>query len=391
MNPVLAHRMMITLVAGEASGDQLGAALIRAVRVHHPDAHFNGIGGPLMQAEGMDCWWDCSELSVMGLFEVIRHIPRLVKLRRQLLDRVLEQQPDVYIGIDAPDFNLGVEKRLKQRSIAVIHYVSPTVWAWRPGRVKTIARATERVLCLFPFEPRYYRDQPVLTDYTGHPMADLIPLRNDAATARQTLGVTSNGPIIALLPGSRMGEVEKLTTPMLEAAQILANKYPDVHFIVPAASTGIKGYLATELRNYPTVRCQLFNNRGKAVMTAADVVVCASGTATLEVMLVNRPMVVCYRLAASTYALVKTFNLIKSRFFALPNILASEQLVPELLQQEVTGERIAHEVSRWLEETHSREALSKRFDQLHRELRTDAAATAANAVLQHLSQKPGPP
>ncbi len=378
--------LSITLVAGEASGDQLGAALIRAIRVRHSETRFTGIGGPLMQAEGMDCWWNCSELAVMGLFEVIKHVPRLVRLRRQLIARVLGLQPDVYIGIDAPDFNLGVEKRLKARSIPVIHYVSPTVWAWRPGRVKTIARATERVLCLFPFEPRYYRDQAILTDYTGHPMADQIPLQSDAETARYELGVETIGTYIALLPGSRMSEVEKLTTPMLDAAQTLAKQHPGITFLVPAASLAIAEYFETELRKYPVIDCQVFTGRGKKIMAAANVVVCASGTATLEVMLINRPMVVCYRLAGSTYALVKWFKLVKSRFFALPNILASEPLVPELLQHEVTGKRIAKEVSRWLDEPDSRDALTKRFDQLHRELRTDAETTAAGAVLQHISQ-----
>ncbi len=378
---------MLTLVAGEASGDQLGAALIRAIHTNHPDTRFAGIGGPLMQAEGMDCWWDCSELSVMGLFEVIKHIPRLLKLRRQLVARVLGLQPDVYIGIDAPDFNLGVEKRLKARAIPVIHYVSPTVWAWRPGRVKTIARATERVLCLFPFEPRYYREQAVLTDYTGHPLADQIPLQNDAGSARHALGIETNGPTIALLPGSRMGEVEKLTAAMLDAAQILAKQHPNATFLMPAASSTIGEYFESELHKYPTVNCQVFANRGKVVMAAADVVVCASGTATLEVMLINRPMVVCYRLAGPTYALAKWFRLVKSRFFALPNILASEPLVPELLQHEVTGQSIAKEVSRWLDQPESRDALTKRFDQLHRELRTDAAASAARAVMQHISHQ----
>ena len=376
---------MITLVAGEASGDQLGAALIRAIHVSHPETRFTGIGGPLMQAEGMDCWWNCSELSVMGLFEVLKHVPRLVNLRRRLIERVLGLQPDVYIGIDAPDFNLGVEKRLKARSVPVIHYVSPTVWAWRPGRVKTIARATDRVLCLFPFEPRYYRDQAVLTNYTGHPLADQIPLQSNAETARYELGIDTNGTYIALLPGSRMGEVEKLTTPMLDAAQILAKQHPDASFLVPAASPGIVEYFETELRKHPTVNCRVFANRGKTIMAAADVVVCASGTATLEVMLINRPMVVCYRLAGSTYALAKWFKLVKSRFFALPNILASEPLVPELLQQEVTGERIAKEVCQWLDESEPRDALTERFNQLHHELKTDAAVTAASAVMQHIS------
>ena len=188
MDPIPAPKT-ITLVAGEASGDQLGAALIRAIIAQHPDTSFTGIGGPQMQAEGMNCWWDCSELSIMGLFEVVKHVPRLLGLRRQLIERVLETQPDVYIGIDAPDFNLRVEKKLKARSIPVIPYVSPTVWAWRPGRVKSIAKATDRVLCLFPFEPRYYNEQPVATDYTGHPLADQIPLQNDVAAARDELGI----------------------------------------------------------------------------------------------------------------------------------------------------------------------------------------------------------
>lgn len=380
---------MIVLVAGEASGDQLGAALMRAIHVHDPAIRFAGIGGPLMQAKGLDCWWDYGELAVMGLFEVIRHIPRLVRLRRQLIERVLALQPDVYIGIDAPDFNLGTQKRLKARAIPVIQYVSPTVWAWRPGRVKTIARATERVLCLFPFEPDYYRNQTVLTAYTGHPLADQIALQNNADTARKTLGLATSGPCVALLPGSRMAEVEKLTAPMLDAAEILAKRWPEMVFLIPAATPAIGEYIASELRKHPDVNCQLFSARSTDVMTAADVVVCASGTATLEVMLVNRPMVVCYRLAGATYTLVKYFRLVKSRFFALPNILAAESLVPELLQHEVTGERIAQEVSRWLDQPGLRDALTQRFDQLHRELRTDAAATAAAAVLQHISREPG--
>lgn len=381
--------MVITLVAGEASGDQLGAALIRAIRADKPATRFTGIGGPLMRAEGMDCWWDCDELAVMGLFEVVKHIPRLIKLRHQLIARVLELRPDAYVGIDAPDFNLGVEKRLKSRKIPVIHYVSPTVWAWRPGRVKSIARATGRILCLFPFEPGYYRHVPVLTDYTGHPMADQIPLQNDAAAARRALGVKASGPVVALLPGSRMGEVEKLTNPMLDAAEILLRQYPDMVFLVPAATPGIADYIESELRQHPKVNCLVIPARGTDVMAAADVVVCASGTATLETMLINRPMVVCYRLAGTTYALVKGLKLVKSRFFALPNILASERLVPELLQSEVTGERIAQEVTRWLNQASLRDDLRLRFEQLHRQLKTDAAAVAAAAVLQHIARKPG--
>ena len=377
--------MIIALVAGEASGDQLGAALIQAIRIKNPETRFAGIGGPLMQAAGMDCWWDTSQLSVMGLFEVISHLPRLLSLRRQLIKRLVELGPDVFIGIDAPDFNLGVEKKLKARAIPVIHYVSPTVWAWRSGRVKTIAKATNRVMCLFPFEPAWYQDHTVAADYTGHPMADEIPFQVDVDAARLELGINATGPCIALLPGSRLAEVEKLSVPMLEAAGILTERYPDINFLMPAATGLVRNHFESELRRFPAVTCRVFSTRSKEVMAAADVVVCASGTATLEVMLVNRPMVVCYRLAGMTYKLAKWFKLVKTRFFSLPNILASEQLVPELLQHEVTGQAIAREVLRWLDQPELCENLKRRFDLLHQQLRIDAASTAADVVLQHIT------
>jgi lipid-A-disaccharide synthase len=379
--------MVIGLVAGEASGDQLGAALIRAIRSHDPDSQFVGIGGPQMQAAGMDAWWGSEQLSVMGLFEVVRHLPRLFALRRQLVTRLVALKLDVFIGIDAPDFNLGVEKKLKARAIPVIHYVSPTVWAWRAGRVKTIARSTDRVLCLFPFEPAFFAQQDVAADYTGHPMADEIPLQVSMTPARKAVGIDAAASCVALLPGSRMTEVQNLAAPMFEAATMLAKNDPGIRFLVPAATEPIKNYLQEILPDYPGLDCQVFSNRGKEVMAAADVVVCASGTATLEVMLVNRPMVVCYRLAGMTYKLAKWFRLVKSRFISLPNILASEQLVPELLQDEVTGRRIADEVIRWLERPDLREDLSARFDRLHRQLRKGAADSAARAVLNHLEKK----
>ena len=377
--------MMIVLVAGEASGDQLGAALIRAIRLKEPDTRFAGIGGPLMKAEGCDCWWDTSELSLMGLFEVVSHLPRLIKLRRQLVQRVLEHNPDVFIGIDAPDFNLGVEKRLKARSIPVIHYVSPTIWAWRSGRVKTITKSTDRVLCLFPFEPDCYKQYPVAADYTGHPLADAIPLEVDAEPARVALGVPTGHICVALLPGSRMSEVEKLSSSMLDAANILSKRYPDICFLMPAATELTGQYLRSVLREYPSVNCRIISGQSKEVMAAADVVICASGTATLEVMLVNRPMVVCYRVSGMTYSLMKWFKMLKTRFFSLPNILAGELLVPELLQQEVTGPRIAAEVVRWLDQPELIDSLKHRFDELHRVLKIDAAATAGDVVLRQIA------
>jgi len=376
--------MIISMVAGEASGDQLGAALIRAIRDKNPDTRFVGIGGPLMKAAGMDCWWDSAELSIMGLFEVINHIPRLLGLRRQLVDKLLQVKPAVFIGIDAPDFNLTVEKKLKTRSIPVIHYVSPTVWAWRAGRVKTIARSTDRVLCLFPFEPGYYTGQNVLADYTGHPLADQIAPGTDTSPVRNELDIGETATCIALLPGSRLSEVGKLTSPMLDAAAVLEKRKPGIRFLVPAATQLIREYVETELDRYPGLNCRVLVSGSKQAMAAADLVICASGTATLEVMLINRPMVVCYRLSTMTYTLAKWLRLVKSRFFALPNILADEALVPELLQREVTGERIADEATKWLEQPARRAALQDRFRQLHEQLRIDAAASAARVVLQHI-------
>ena len=381
--------MVIVLVAGEASGDQLGAALIKAIRLKEPDLRFVGIGGPLMKAEGCECWWDTGELSLMGLFEVVSHLPRLIKLKRQLIQRVVELKPDVYIGIDAPDFNLRVEKGLKVRSIPVIHYVSPTIWAWRAGRVKTITKSTDRVLCLFPFEPDCYRDYPVAADYTGHPMADEIPLQVESEPARIALGVETGITCVALLPGSRMSELEKLSPSMLDAAVILSKRYPGIRFLMPAATEKVRQHFQSILLDYPDVNCKVFSGRAKEVMAAADVVICASGTATLEIMLVNRPMVVCYRIAGTTYKLMKWFKLLKTRFFSLPNILAGELLVPELLQHEVTGQRIADEAVNWLDNPELIEKLKHRFDDLHKTLKIDAAVTAGDVVLRQIANRHG--
>ena len=381
--------MFIVLVAGEASGDQLGAALMRAISHKQPGVRFAGIGGPLMKAEGCECWWDIGELSLMGLFEVVSHLPRLVRLRSQLVQRVLELKPDIFVGIDAPDFNLGVEKRLKANAIPVIHYVSPTVWAWRSGRVKTIEKSTDRVMCLFPFEPDFYRHRSVAADYTGHPKADEIPLQVETGPARAAFALDPGGICIALLPGSRLGEVEKLSASMLDAAGILQKRYPDISFLVPAATEAVGQCFKSFLSGYPGLNCVVYPGRSKEVMAAADVVVCASGTATLEVMLVNRPMVVCYRISGMTYRLMKWFKMLKTRYFSLPNILAAELLVPELLQHEVTGQRIADEVRRWLDQPALVDDLKHRFDQLHRVLKIDAAATAGDVVLRQIAGSNG--
>lgn len=379
---------IIALVAGETSGDQLGAALIEKLKLLYPQARFAGIGGEQMRAAGMDCWWDCSELALFGLFEVAAHLPRLMKLRRELTQRLLALRPDVFIGIDAPDFNLGLEIRLRAQGIKTIHYVSPTVWAWRPGRVKKIARAADLVLCLFPFEPDFYADHGVRAVYVGHPMADQIEGRPAATNARIELGLEPTAVTLALLPGSRMSEVGRLSAPMLEAARILRQSRPALQVVAAMANDRVMAAFADQLQQSGITGVQLISGRPRSVIAAADVVLCASGTATLETLLINRPMVMAYKLAPATYHLAKNLRLIKRQFFALPNILAGESLIPELIQHEVTGEGLATAASVWLEDIEAVKRLQSRFDALHAELRCDASHRAAAAVSALLQNQP---
>jgi lipid-A-disaccharide synthase len=384
--PRCTKQTKIALVAGEASGDLLGAALIRELSQRHPDAEFTGIGGNHMRAAGMETWWDCQELAVFGLFEVLSHFPRLYKIRRELRQRLLTDKPDIFIGIDAPDFNLGLENRLRRSGIRTVHYVSPTVWAWREKRVRKIARAVDLVLCLFPFEPDFYRGHGVSAVYVGHPMADQITEIPDPEPARRLLGIEPSGPVIALLPGSRAGEVSKLAGPMIEAAEIIAGQLPGVRFVSAMANARVRTLFESALEQAGTPAVQLVDNDSRNVIAAADVVMVASGTAALETMLVNRPMVVSYRLARSTWHLVKTLKLIKADHVSLPNILAGERLVPELLQQEATGPKLAQAVLSWLKDPGRRSALQQRFAQMNADLRCNAGEKAASAVSELLSR-----
>ncbi len=378
----------ITLVAGETSGDQLGAALISELRKRYPDAVFTGIGGRNMRAAGMITWWDCEELAVFGLFEVLSHFPRLYRIRRELRKRLLALKPDVFIGIDAPDFNLGLESALKRAGIRTVHYVSPTVWAWREKRVRKIARAVDLVLCLFPFEPDFYRGHGVSAVYVGHPMADQISNKIDPAEARSQLGIESTGKLVALLPGSRIGEVSKLAEPMIEAARIIAEQSPGMSFVSAMANAKVRILFESALERPGTTAIQLVDNDPRNVIAAADVVMVASGTAALETMLINRPMVVSYRIARSTYQLIKSLKLVKANHISLPNILAGEALVPELLQHEANGPKLAQEVLGWLDDSGRRSDLHKRFSQLNSDLRCNAGEKAAQAVCELLSRSP---
>lgn len=375
----------IALIAGEASGDQLGAALVTELRKIYPDAKFVGLTGNQMKTAGVETWWDCSELAVFGLFEVLSHFPRLLKLRRELVRRLLDLQPDVVIGIDAPDFNLGLEIKMRRKGIRTVQYVSPTVWAWREKRVRKIARAADLVLCLFPFEPEFFRHHDVAAAYVGHPLADQVKEDNDPQGARRRLGLKADAVTVSLLPGSRMGEVSRLAEPMIGAAKLLADRHPGIQFACAIANEQVETVFQDEMRRLEAPPISLVQQDPRSVIAAGDTVLCASGTATLEVMLVNRPLVMTYRIAPSTYRVGKTLNLVKLRWFSLPNILANEGLVPELIQDEATAENLADAADTWLNDETARKHLSARFRQLHETLECDAGKKAAQAVADLLN------
>lgn len=380
----------IALVAGEASGDQLGAALIERLAGRYPGARFSGIGGDKMRAAGMETWWDCEELAVFGLFEVLAHFPRLLKLRRALFRRLLAQPPDAFIGIDAPDFNLGLEIGLRKNAIPTVHYVSPTIWAWRKNRVHKIGRAADLVLCLFPFEPAFYEGHQSAAAYVGHPLADQISENHDAPAARAELALDPQRPVVALLPGSRVGEVTRLAAPMIEAARLLHERSGSLQFVAALANKRVRELFREAVNHSGFDRIHCVDGRPREVIAAADVVMCASGTATLETLLINRPMVVAYRLAPATYHLAKSLRLLRSQFFALPNILAGAPWVPELIQQEANAARLAKEVTAWLDDAERRAAVKADFRKLHERLRCDASSRAADAVADLLESRAAP-
>ncbi|MCC4592349.1 lipid-A-disaccharide synthase [Xanthomonas campestris pv. cannae] len=381
-----AAKLRIALVAGEASGDLLGAGLIEALRARCPDAEFAGVGGEAMRQAGCRTWFDASELAVMGLLEVLRHLPRLLKLRRALRERLLAWRPDVFVGIDAPDFNLGVERWLKQRGLRTVHYVSPSVWAWREQRAAKIGASADRVLCLFPMEPPIYARHGVDARFVGHPMADAIALHEDRGAARASLGVAADVSVLAVLPGSRLGEIGKLGDTFFAAAAQVLQQLPDARVLVPAANAACKALIAEQLARsaLPPAATQVLDGHARAALLAADAVLLASGTATLEAMLVKRPMVVGYKVASLTYRIVKALGLLKVDRYALPNILAGHDLAPELMQDACTPDALAAALLHWLRNPQAVAALQPEYERLHLLLRQDASARAADAVLELL-------
>ncbi len=377
------------LVAGEASGDNLGGPLVEALAARAPGSRFFGIAGPRMVAAGCEAWYAADELAVMGLAEVLRHLPRLLRLRRALVSRLAAAAPDAYVGIDSPEFNLRVAAALKSRGIPAVQYVSPQVWAWRQGRVRTIGNAVDLVLCLLPFEVDFYRAHGVRAEFVGHPLADRIPLESDRAAARAELGM-SGGAVVAVLPGSRLGEVSRLGPPFAATIAWLASRRPDISFVAAmandAARRSFTGALAAQA---PGVDVRVVDGRAQECMAASDAVLLASGTATLEATLVKRPMVVAYRVAPLTNWLLRGLGLVKTEFFSQPNLLAGRALVPEFFQAQVRAEVLGPAVLGQLERP-DLPALADAFGAIHQSLRRDASARAAEAILDLVAGRRGP-
>ncbi|MBD8214940.1 lipid-A-disaccharide synthase [Erwinia persicina] len=375
------HPLTIALVAGETSGDILGAGLIRALKEKHPDARFVGVAGPLMQAEGCEAWYEMEELAVMGIVEVLGRLRRLLHIRRDLTRRFTTLRPDVFVGIDAPDFNITLEGKLKQQGIRTIHYVSPSVWAWRQKRVFKIGRSTDLVLAFLPFEKAFYDRFNVPCRFIGHTMADAMPIEPDKQAARRELGIAPDALCLALLPGSRGAEVEMLSADFLRTAVLLRAKYPALEIVVPLVNPRRREqFEKIKAEVAPDLIMHLLDGKGRAAMVASDAALLASGTAALECMLAKCPMVVGYRMKPFTFWLAK--RLVKTEYVSLPNLLAGRELVKELLQDECQPDRLAAALEPLLAAGKTRDALLATFAELHHQIRWNADEQAAAAVLE---------
>ncbi len=372
--------LTIGVVAGEASGDLLGSHLIKALRRHLPRARFTGIGGPRMQAAGMEVLYPLEKLAVRGYVEVLRHYFEIIGIRRRLAARFLEDPPALFIGVDAPDFNLDLEARLKSAGIPTAHYVSPSIWAWRGGRMKAIRRAVSRMLVVFPFEAALYEQAGVPVAYVGHPLADILAGFPGRATVREQLRLPAGGKVVALLPGSRVSELEHLADLFVETAAQIAASVPDVHFLVPLVNRATKDLFEAALyrRQEGGLNMTVLFGHAHEAMAAADVVLAASGTATLEAALIGRPMVIAYRMPALSWWIIK--RRCYQPYVGLPNILAGEFIVPEFLQEEAGAENLSQAVLNLLFDTTVRALLEARFAAIAQELRRDNAERAVAAL-----------
>jgi lipid-A-disaccharide synthase len=381
----------VGIVAGESSGDTLGAALIAALQARIPGTRCFGVAGPKMIAAGCEAWASSEELAVMGFTEPLLHLPRLLRLRSMLTSRFSAERPDVFVGIDAPAFNLGLEQRLKSRGLKTVQYVSPQVWAWRQGRVRTIGKACDLVLCLLPFETDFYSQHGVKAVFVGHPLADQIPLEVDRVAAREALGIDLDATVVALLPGSRMGEVERLGADFAAAAAWIASRRPGVRFIAPMASARLRAaferHVAGE-RGGTGPAISLLDGQAQRALAAADAAIVASGTATLETLLTGRPMVVAYRVSAVTAFLLRRLALIKVPYFSQPNLLVGRRLVPEFLQEQVSGAALGAALLQQIDDPEHVSELGREFRRVHEVLRRGGADRAAAAILQYVRGVP---
>ena len=380
-----AESLRVAIVAGESSGDQLGAALIAALRARVPRVQCFGVAGPKMLAAGCEAWAAADELAVMGLTEVVRHLPRLLRLRASLTARFRAARPHVFVGIDSPEFNLGLARRLKRSGLKTVQYVSPQVWAWRQGRVRSIGRACDLVLCLLPFESDFYARHAVSAVFVGHPLADQIPLEVDRDGARRALAIDPTVTLVALLPGSRMGEVERLGADFASAAAWIAARRRGFEFIAPMATPGVRRAFERKIADLPAAPAiRVLDGQAQRALAAADAVLVASGTATLETLLSGRPMVVAYRLGALTAFLLRRLGLVKVPYFSQPNLLVGRRLVPEFFQEQVSGAALGSALLGQLEDRERVNELQREFRRVHETLRRGGAERAASAILECL-------
>ncbi|MCL2886953.1 MAG: lipid-A-disaccharide synthase [Betaproteobacteria bacterium] len=375
----------IALVAGEASGDLLASHLIAALKQRLPDAEFFGIGGPKMQAQGFDAWWPLEKLAVMGYVDALRNYREIAGIRRQLKKRLLAQRPDIFIGVDAPDFNLGLETDLKAAGVKTIHYVSPSIWAWRGGRIKKIGRAVDRVLALFPMEPPLYQKAGIPVTYVGHPLADTIPLETNKKAVREVLQIAAETPVFALLPGSRQGELALMADTFVQTAKLIHERLPGALFVVPLATreTRLQFESAIYRQQAAALPFRLLFGHAQEALGAADVSLVASGTATLEAALIKRPMVITYKIAGASYWIAK--RLVYQSFVGLPNILAGREVAPEIIQDAATPENLAGALFKLYEDKDNARVVAEVFTDIHLQLRQNAAEKAAQAVIECLS------
>ena len=377
------HPLTIALCAGEASGDLLGAHLMNAIRKQYPQVNFIGIGGPRMLAAGINSLYDQEKLAVRGFVEVVRKLPEILSIRRGLIKALKQIRPQVFVGIDAPDFNLGVAMELKRAGIATVHYVSPSVWAWRRKRVKKIIKQVDEVLCLFPMEPELYQQAGGQARFIGHPLAQILPVHIDKAARRIQLRLSAQDPVFVLMPGSRVSEINFMAPLFLQAAEIILQRYPQAQFLLPLATVATRKRMLEILAQpvWQKLPIRIMNAHADMACQAADVALVTSGTATLEVALCQCPMVISYKISSLTYAYVK--HKIKVPYVGLPNILLGKNVVPELLQHNATPQKLAQAVLHWYESPAEVRAVQNDFERLHQQLTMKTDELAAQAVLEH--------